>query len=233
MPEPVECRVVQEFPCYYDLYVPGGAQPYPLVIALHGYGGDKSSMMKLMRRINETDFVIAALQGPHQHLVMPTKENPKLGYGFGWLSNFKPEESVALHHRLVRQVIAEQTAAGTIDPTRVFLLGFSQACGVNFRLAFTQSGTHPEQIRGVVAICGGIPGDWDSAGKYASGAVDVLIVAAERDEFYTPERIGQNALALERRAKSVTLRMFDAGHEVPREAYPVIDQWLQRQARNE
>jgi hypothetical protein len=31
----------------------------------------------------------------------------------------------------------------------------------------------------------------------------------------------------------VTLRMFDAGHEVPREAYAVIDQWLQLHARNE
>lgn len=212
MAELTEHRVTQEFPCYYDLYVPDGAQPKPprpLVIALHGYGGDKRSMMKLMRRINETDFVIAALQGPHQHLVMPTKENPQLGYGFGWLSNFKPEESVELHHGLVRQVIAEQTAAGTIDPARVFLAGFSQACGVNFRFAFT----HPGQIRGVVAICGGIPGDWDSAGKYASGAVEVLIIAGERDEFYSPERIGQNAAALERRAKSVMVQMFDAGHE--------------------
>ena len=229
MAELTECRVVQEFPCYYDLFVPDGDRPKPLIIALHGYGGDKTSMMKLMRRINANDFVIAALQGPHQHLVMPTKENPKLGYGFGWLSNFKPEESVELHHRLVQQVIAEQTAAGGIDPARVFLVGFSQACGVNFRFAFT----HPEQIRGVVAICGGIPGDWDSAGKYASGAVDVLIVAGERDEFYTPERIGQNAAALERRAKSVTVRMFEAGHEVPREAYSVIDKWLQLHARNE
>jgi phospholipase/carboxylesterase len=224
MPETSERRMVQEFPCYYDLYVPDGAWPKPLVLALHGYGGDKSSMLKLMRRINETAYVIAALQGPHQHLVMPTQEHPKLGYGFGWLSNFKPEESIALHHRLVRQVIADQAAAGTIDPARVFLLGFSQACGVNFRFAFTQ----PELIRGVVAICGGIPGDWESAGKYASGAVDVLYVAGERDEFYTPERIRQNAAALQARARSVELRMFEAGHEVPRAAYAVIDEWLKR-----
>lgn len=233
MAEVHERRLVQEFPCYYDLYVPDGAQPKPLVIALHGYGGDKRSMLKLMRRINENDFVLAALQGPHQHLVMPTKENPKLGYGFGWLSNFKPEESVELHHRLLRQVIAEQVTAGTIDPARVFLVGFSQACGVNFRFAFT----HPELIRGVIAICGGIPGDWPGDGeeheKYASGAVDVLYVAGERDEFYTPERIRQNAESLQRRAHSVTVQIFDAGHEVPRASYPVIDEWLKQQTKAE
>jgi predicted esterase len=81
----------------------------------------------------------------------------------------------------------------------------------------------------VVAICGGIPGDWESEGKYQSGVVDVLYVAAERDQYYTPERMRQNAEALRRRARSVELRFFDAAHEVPRDAYPVINEWLKRQ----
>jgi phospholipase/carboxylesterase len=227
MTEPIEHRLTVEFPVYYDLYAPeSNSAPKPLVIALHGYGGDKSSMLKLMRRINERDYAIAALQGPHQHLVYPTKEQPRLGYGFGWLSNFKPEESVALHHHAIRRIIAALGDAGAIDPRKVFLLGFSQAVGVNFRFAFT----HPDLIRGVVAICGGIPGDWESAGKYASGALDVLYVAGERDEFYSPERIRQNAAALERRARSVELQFFDAGHEVPRASYTVIDEWLKRKS---
>jgi len=225
MAEVVERRVVQQFPCYYDLYVPEGDRPKPLVIALHGYGGDKSSMMKLMRRINERDYAIACLQGPHQHLVMPTKDSPKLGYGFGWLSNFKPEESVELHHHLVRGIIEALGESGAADTSRVFLLGFSQAAGVNFRFAFT----HGNLVRGVIAICGGIPGDWETEGKYQSGVVDVLYIAAERDEYYTPDRMRQNAEALRRRARSVELRFFDATHEVPRESYPAIDEWLGRQ----
>jgi predicted esterase len=78
----------------------------------------------------------------------------------------------------------------------------------------------------VVAICGGIPGDWETEGKYQSGVVDVLCVAAERDQYYTPDRMRRNAEALRRRAKSVELRFFDAAHEVPRESYPVIVEWL-------
>jgi len=226
MAESIECRLQQTFPCYYDLYIPDGDAPKPLLIAMHGYGGDKTSMMKLTRRINDRDFVIAALQGPHQHLVMPTQESPKLGYGFGWLSNFKPEDSVALHHRLVNQIIDE--LSDQTDTSRVFLIGFSQACGVNFRYAFT----HADRVQGVVAICGGIPGDWDTEGKYASGKIDVLCVAAERDEFYTPERMRQSAEALKRRARSVELRFFDAKHEVPRDSYSVIDEWLRNQINN-
>lgn len=56
----------------------------------------------------------------------------------------------------------------------------------------------------------------------------MLYIAAERDEYYTPERMRQNAEALRSRARSVELRFFDAGHEVPRESYPVIDEWLGR-----
>jgi phospholipase/carboxylesterase len=229
MPEITERRITQEFPCYYDLYIPEGDKPKPLLIAMHGYGGDKTSMMKLARRINDNAYVIAALQGPHQHLVMPTKESPQLGYGFGWLTNFKPEESVALHHRLVLDIIGTLKASGEADTGKVFLLGFSQAVGVNFRFAFT----HPDLVRGVIAICGGIPGDWESNDHYKSGNIDVLYIASERDEYYTPERIRQNTEALKRRAGSVELRFFDAGHEVPRGSFVVINEWLETKTKDE
>src|SRR5262245_24008086 len=227
MAEVIERRVVQQFSLYYDLYVPEGEKPKPLIIALHGYGGDKSSMMRLMRRIlrdGELDYVIACPQGPHQHLVMPTEKSPNLGYGFGWLSNFKPEESLAMHHQLIGEIIETLTSTGVADASQVFLVGFSQSAGANFRFAFT----HGDLIRGVVAICGGIPGDWETEGKYQSGVVDVLCIGAERDEYYTPDRMRRNAEALRRRARSVELRFFDAGHEVPRESYTAIGEWLQK-----
>ena len=89
MAEVIERRVVQEFPLYYDLYVPEDEKPKPLIVALHGYGGDKASMMRLMRRAlgnggaGAGDYVIACPQGPHQHLVMPTEGSPTAGYVLG------------------------------------------------------------------------------------------------------------------------------------------------------
>lgn len=220
--EIVEKTLTREIKLYYDLYVPESTRKLPLIIAMHGYGGDKSSMMRLVRRINERDFAIASLQGPHQHLVYPTKENPTLGFGFGWLTNFHAEDSVALHHSAVKEIIHTAVASGRIDRDRVFLLGFSQACGVNFRFAFT----HADLIHGVIAICGGIPGDWETPNKYSGENIDVLYIAGERDEFYTPSRIEGYAEALRTRARSVSLHIMDAGHEVPRGAYLLIDRWL-------
>ena len=74
---------------------------------MHGYGGDKSSMMRLARRINEFDFAIASLQGPHQHIVRPEESSAPLKYGFGWATNFKFDESLALHRDAVFSVLRE------------------------------------------------------------------------------------------------------------------------------
>src|SRR5262245_35090729 len=222
MSEITECRILQEFSYYYDLYIPDGEKLKPLIIAMHGYGGDKSSMMRLMRRINERDYVIACLQGPHQHMIMTDKDSTTRGYGFGWLTNFKSDESIALHHSLVLDIIRTMQDTGQADPERIFLLGLSQAVGVNFRFAFT----HPLMVRGVLAICGGIPGDAESVDEYQAANFDVLYLGAERDEFYAPERIRRNAELLSNRAASVDLQFFATEHEVPRDAYPVIDEWL-------
>jgi predicted esterase len=225
--EATERAIPQRTFSYYDLYVPeerGG--PLPLIIGAHGYGGDKASMMRAVRRINERDFAVASLQGIHQHVVQPEDGPKSPGFAFGWLTNFKPAESIELHHRAVDGIVDALAAEGIADPSRVFLVGFSQACALNFRYAFT----YPERVRGVVAICGGIPGDWNEEGKYRAGNVDVLYVAALKDEYYKPERIERFAEALRSQARSVDLQFYDVNHVVPREAREPIDAWLREKA---
>ena len=216
-----EHQILLEFPLYYDLFLPEDRVSYPLIVATHGYGGDKSSMMKLARRIVGDGFAIAALQGPHQHMNMNDGEPGKRRFGFGWLTNFKPEESVTLHHAAIERII--ESAPAGVDRSRVFLFGFSQSVGANFRFAFTR----PHLVKGVIAVCGGIPGDWQVEGKYASGVIDVLYIAGERDEFYSTERMRAYAKALSERARSVNFQMFDSPHEVPRDSYELIRDWLQ------
>src|SRR5215216_7709519 len=111
---------------YYDLYAPGGG-PSPLLLALHGYGSNKGWMMREARQHAPEGFAVATLQGPHQHIKEPREPGGPLRYGFGWLTNFRPEESVAVHHRALVDLIEILSDEGIADPTRVFLLGFSQS----------------------------------------------------------------------------------------------------------
>ena len=208
---------------YYDLQ-PGPESPAPLLIALHGYGANKRQMMREAQLLAPKKFAIASLQGFHQHIREPLVSGGPLRFGFGWLTNFRPEESVAVHHQAVRDLIKTLTGEGVADPARIFLLGFSQSCALNYRFAFT----HPEYLRGVVGICGGIPGDWETSTVYRPAQLDVFHLAGTRDEIYPPERIRDYERQLRTRAQSVAFKSYDATHEIVPEMREDVVQWLAR-----
>src|SRR5689334_8545755 len=208
---------------YYDLHVtaPG---PAPLLIALHGYGANKQQMMREARLMAPAGFALASLQGFHQHLKEPYVQGGPLRFGFGWLTNFRPEESVALHHRALLDLISRLVEEGVADASRIYLVGFSQSCALNYRFAFS----NPERLRGVIGICGGLPGDWDTNPAYRSSQIEVFHLAGTRDEFYTPERVRDYKQQLQTRTPNVTFKSYDAAHEFVPEMHEDIRRWLQK-----
>jgi phospholipase/carboxylesterase len=221
----IEKATEQHINLYYDLYVPDGdvATPRALLIALHGYEGNKESMMRLAQKINSVDFIIASVQGPNSFLVRSEGEPAKPRIGFGWMMQYKAEETIRLHHLTLLSVIEQIAADHAVDRQSIFLLAFSQSVSLNYRFAFTQ----PEVVRGVIAVCGGIPGDWDQD-KYHKTDTDVLIIAGETDEFYPLERTRTFRDAMARRARSVEYRSFQVGHVFPRESLSIIDEWIKK-----
>ncbi len=194
---------------YYDLDVPAD-KPAPLLIAVHGYGANKRQMMREARQMVPDGFAIASLQGFHQHLKEPREAGGPLRFGFGWLTNFHPEESVAMHHRAVLDLIELLVTEGIAQRERVFLLGFSQSCALNFRFTFTNA----ESLRGVIGICGGLPGDWETNSGYAATQASILYMHGENDEFYPPARVEDYESKLRTRASDVNTKQYPAAHEI-------------------
>jgi predicted esterase len=217
--------VTSEVRLYYDLSL-SMSRPAPLLIALHGYGANKRQMMREARQIAPEGFAIASLQGFHQHMKEPKEVGGPLRFGFGWLTNFKSDESVEVHHRALLDLIKTLTGEGVADPARIFLLGFSQSCALNYRFAFT----HTELLKGIVGICGGIPGDWDSSQIYQPSTAAVFHLAGTRDEFYPPARVENFQSQLQRRAPNVQFKSYDAAHEIVPEMRSDVRAWLQKQA---
>ena len=208
---------------YYELAV-AGATPAPLLIALHGYGANMKQMMREAKQIAPKGFSIVSLQGFHQHLKDPKEPGGPLRFGFGWLSNFHPEESVRVHHQALLDLIATLTAEKIADSGRVFLLGFSQTCALNYRFAFA----HPDLLRGVIGICGGLPGDWETSDVYKPTDTAVFHLAGKRDEYYSPERVRDYEERLKLRAKDVTFKSYDAAHEIVPAMRDDIRAWLEK-----
>ncbi len=224
---PAEDRTLKaEFKLYYDLHVPETDAPRPLLIALHGYGANKRQMMREARVIAPPDFAIASLQGFHQHIREPKEKGGPLRFGFGWLTSYRSEDSIAVHHRALLDLIDSLVNEDIADRERVFLLGFSQSCALNYRFAFT----HPDCLRGVVGICGGLPGDWQSSELYRPTNAAVLYLHGEQDEDYPPARVAGYAEQLGQRARDVRVKSYDAGHEITQPMREDVREWLRGRA---
>ena len=212
--------------CYYELELPHprhAAKRWPLLIALHGFQGNKDSMMRVARRIADGRMIVASLQGPYQFYFRLGEDQNWRNVGFGWGTNFKMQESIALHHRNLAALIDRLAARFHADKERVFLLGFSQACSFNYRFVFT----HPHRVRGVIAVCGGVPGDWEENSAYHQARTHVLHIAATQDEWYSREKNLHFRRQLAQRAASLDFRFYKSPHRFPRTAIPHIRHWIE------
>ncbi len=218
----VERALAAEIKLYYDL-VAAEPRPAPLLIALHGYGASKWHALREAQAIAPAGFAIASLQGPHQHLREPKAPGGNLRFGFGWLTNFRPEESVAIHHRALLEMIDSLAREAVADQKRIFLLGFSQSCALNYRFAFT----HPNVLRGVIGICGGVPKNWEE-GPYRQVSAALLHIARNEDEFYPLAVTEKYAERLRLRANDVEFHMMEGAHRFPSKAGPLVEKWIER-----
>jgi predicted esterase len=218
--------VKAEINLYYDVHVPETAgKGAPLLLAVHGYGAHKRYMMREAQAVAPENFAIASIQAPHQHF-RPTGDGYRVG--FGWLTDYKSEESVALHHRFALQVIEALSADETIDPQQIYLFGFSQACALNFRFALT----FPEAIRGVVGVCGGIPGDLETNPQYKALDADVFYLYADDDEFYPLEKYKSYEEKLRARLPRLETRQYAAKHVITEPMREDVKVWLKEKAEN-
>lgn len=216
----IDLSVTAEIKLYYDLYVPENAEKSaPLLVAVHGYGAHKRYMMRQARIAAPENFVVASLQAPHQHF---RETGGVFKTGFGWLTDYKSEESVALHHKFLLEVIEKLANDKIIDTEKVFLYGFSQACALNFRFAFT----FPEILRGVIGACGGIPSDLETNANYRPTKAGVFYFYGDDDEFYPLEKFQTFERALKNYLPDFQSKSYPAKHEITDQMREDARKWI-------
>ncbi len=215
-----DLSITADIRLYYDVLVPDELKsPGPLLIAVHGYGAHKRYMMREAQAVAPANFVIASVQGPHHHY-RPTSDGYRVG--FGWLSEHNSAEYIALHHYFIRRVIEKLVSDGLIDSKQIYLYGFSQACALNFRFAFT----HGEAIAGVIGVCGGIPGDLDENPIYKTFDARTLYLYGNDDEFYTQEKFAEFDAKLRSMLPNYESKHYVAKHEITDEMRDDIRKFL-------
>jgi predicted peptidase len=148
----------------YRVFVPSGydgSKPYPLIIALHGMGGDENSYFDFYKEDGkESGFKIEAER--HGYIVAcPKGREPASMY-------------VGAAERDVLDVIAEIKRAYRIDPDRVYMTGHSMGGFGTWSIAMN----HPDVFAALAPVAGG--GDATRMSKIAH--IPQLVVHGDDDK---------------------------------------------------
>ena len=210
---------------YYELELPRVHRPsggWPVLVALHGYQGDKDSMMRIANRIAAGRMIVMSLQGTNQFFINYEDDPKNYRVGYGWGTTWKMEDSVERHHADLRRLLDLAVRKHQASDSKMFLLAFSQPCSYNYRFIFT----YPYAVRGVVAVCGGVPGDLATNPRYHRASTAVLHIAATHDQWYSKDKNLTMREQLQKRVAALDFRFYNSPHRFPRRAIPTIGRWI-------
>lgn len=118
--------------------------PYPLIVFLHGEGGNEEQILRLAPRVSRRNFVSIGLRGP-----VSLGPNRKGAMGFSW--------GDASHLPLIEDYLLgaiQQTRLHYhIHSERIVLAGFAEGATLAYRMGLL----FPEKIHGVIALNGHLP----------------------------------------------------------------------------
>jgi predicted esterase len=210
--------------CRYLLHVPQSKTPNQLIVlALHGYSSNPEAMLRLTTALVGDHQVVASLEGPNQHYANPGLPNAESVAAYNWGIRPHWESSVRLHHDMVRKALASLRERFDRGPERCLLVGFSQPVGLNYRFV----ATHPDEVAGVIGICGGVPRDWEED-KYQAVQAAVLHISRDEDEFYPLDVVSTFAGRLRHRAADVEFHLLPGQHRFPSKADRIVRPWIER-----
>jgi predicted esterase len=221
------CQFTLPLTCRYLLDVPAVLPPDPpLVLTLHGYGSSPETMLRLTAPAVGPGVVVAALQGPN---LQYGGDGPASGLaGYNWGIRQHSAECIQMHHAMVLRTLSELQTRFAAGAERCFLMGFSQACGFNYRFL----GTHPQAVGGVIAICGGVPKDWEEP-KYQDFDTPILHIARSEDEVFPTAIANRFADRLRTHAREVEFHLLPGQHRFPSKAHGLIRPWVARVLGNQ
>ena len=208
--------------CRYLVHVPEGINDRTvLVVALHGYGSSPEVMLRLTAPLVGIQHIVACLQGPNQHYQTSPGANAISAYNWGIRDHW--ESTVRLHHDMVAQTLASLRTRFQLPRERCLLAGFSQPVGLNYRFA----GTFPDEVGGVLGICGGIPRDWEE-NKYQPLKSAILHISRDEDEFYPAAVVKEFPKRLKKHACDVEFHLIPGQHRFPSKAGVIVRPWMDR-----
>ncbi len=211
-----------------------GPKGGPLIVMLHGLGGDEDAMWIFERALPES----ATLISPRA----PIKIIPGLPYaeavesGYSWLRPAplpQPDRSTfATAIEVLQRFIEVAIETYEVDRRRVILIGFSQGAAMSYALSLTL----PDQIAGTIALAGFMPEDEsgqvlqaaETPATHRTPQGSYLILHGLEDEAVSIGWARKARTTLESMGAAVEYHEYPAGQKVSPQGLRDIEEWLKR-----
>ena len=210
---------------YHLTHYPVSYQPedtqtrYPVILALHGHGSNERDLIGLAPLLQENILWISGRGpvqfGPDAYDWYPVKE-------FG---HPNPDYLEASFEK-IDTFITELLTAYPIDPTKIFLMGFSQGSMISMSFLLTR----PKHIKGVIAQSGYIPMKAElSVDEDGIKGKPVIMTHGLEDSSMPLEWCHRSRDFLMRYGVDLEYHNFHMDHTITEESLGVIRNWLEKQ----
>ena len=190
---------------------------YPTLILLHGRGADENDLLSIAEYLDERLFIVSARAPfPFQQVS-----------GYTWFDLLEmgmpdPKMFDESFNKVV-QFIEDIKTGYPVNPSKVFLCGFSMGAIISFALALTRT----ETLAGVIANSGYIPEENQLQFNWAGIKGKPFFVSHGLYDPVIPITFGRRASELLRNAQAdLCYREYEMGHQIGEESLNDIMQWL-------
>jgi len=191
--------------------------PHPAIILIHGRGADEDDLLGLSTAFDER-LLLLSVRAPYPY-------PPSNGYT--WYDADAvgtPEPSMfRTSYDMLTSFVEDILSGYPIDPTRVFLFGFSMGSVMALALSLTR----PEQYRGVVAHSGYVPEGTHLSLRWKSLAHTSFFLAHGSLDPVIPISLARRAHVLFMGSDaSLTYREYPMGHQISDESLGDVVRWM-------
>ena len=188
--------------------------PRKVVIAIHGWTGDVSSM----------EPVAKSLRLPDTKWVIPQAPYKSDKSGFTWFdgndeTGWKYKDSFITINSLIQDLVDQR-----FKYDEIFLLGFSQGACLAMEWIIRQ----PFSIGGAIPIAGFIKykDRFKIDATLESKGTQVLLIHGDKDEIIHPEESEKALKLFQSLGYEINLHVLSAGHKIPLSANNLIQQFI-------
>jgi len=199
--------------CVYEPHGYEQNYAYPLIVWLHGEGGNERDLLRVMPMISEQNYLGISFRGT----------SPARGVMTGAYRWSQAAEDAADFETVLFETVRDLRRDHHVHSERVFVAGFDDGAVMALQLMLRR----PEWFGGAICLAGRFSTSQHALARFRDlRKKRVLIAAGSGDRISPPRHAIDTGRLLHAAGMNVSTRVVDAEHEVTPTMLRQIDNWV-------